>query len=151
MTPNHAHDPLVLALLPTWNQLQDELHTHLAATARRSGSPYDGMADTPRPLAGNGGVPGGSRTAGQVRHAPNGCGPAGQHAQGFDSGIPAHDLDFDVDYGFLEDATWYPDEPDWIATDMSWAQRHLLDVYMVYGALIMAVGLLMKLTWNLVW
>lgn len=50
-----------------------------------------------------------------------------------------------------EDATWYPHEPRWITADMSWAQRHLVDVYAVYAALVMAVGLLMKLTWSLVW
>lgn len=51
----------------------------------------------------------------------------------------------------LDDATWYPDEPEWILRDLSWTQRHLVDVYAVYGALVMGVGLLMKLTWNLVW
>ncbi len=49
-----------------------------------------------------------------------------------------------------EGVSWLPDDPDWV-WEMSWLQRHLVDVYAVYGALVMGVGLLMKLTWNLVW
>ena len=47
--------------------------------------------------------------------------------------------------------SWYPDEPEWMWKEMSWIQRHLVDVYAIYGALVMGVGLLMKLTWNRVW
>lgn len=50
-----------------------------------------------------------------------------------------------------EGLSWYPEGPEWIRKELSWAQRHLVDVYAVYGALVMGVGLLMKLTWNLVW
>ena len=50
-----------------------------------------------------------------------------------------------------EGLSWYPDEPEWLWKEMSWVQRHLVDVYAIYGALVMGVGLLMKLTWNLVW
>lgn len=62
------------------------------------------------------------------------------------------EFDRAVDYPELvEHATWYPEEPEWIMREMSWPERHLVDVYAVYGALVMGVGLLMKLTWNLVW
>lgn len=50
-----------------------------------------------------------------------------------------------------EGLSWYPDDPEWVWNEMSWVQRHLVDVYAIYGALVMGVGLLMKLTWNLVW
>lgn len=52
---------------------------------------------------------------------------------------------------FSDGLSWFPDDPEWVWEEMSWLQRHLVDVYAVYGALVMGVGLLMKLTWNLVW
>lgn len=54
-------------------------------------------------------------------------------------------------FSVSEGLSWAPDDPEWVWEEMSWLQRHLVDVYAVYGALVMGVGLLMKLTWNLVW
>lgn len=58
---------------------------------------------------------------------------------------------FMPEVSFSEELSWFPDDPEWVWEEMSWLQRHLVDVYAVYGALVMGVGLLMKLTWNLVW
>lgn len=52
---------------------------------------------------------------------------------------------------FSDGLSWSPDDPEWVWEEISWLQRHLMDVYAVYGALVMGVGLLMKLTWNIVW
>lgn len=54
------------------------------------------------------------------------------------------------DFLSVPSQTWFPYDPEWVQ-EMSWLQRNLVDVYAVYGALVMGVGLLMKLTWNLVW
>lgn len=68
------------------------------------------------------------------------CSSQGGSGRGFAREVPQ-----------TEGLSWYPDQPDWMWKEMSWVQRHLVDVYAIYGALVMGVGLLMKLTWNLVW
>lgn len=124
-------------------QLQNELHTHLAATARRNGLPCDHppSADSSViiPCWSKERLP--ERREEQDEEWEDYSGPIRGRVPGMSDLGPEPP----------DDATWYPDEPEWILRDLSWAQRHLVDVYAVYGALVMGVGLLMKLTWNLVW
>lgn len=151
------YDVAVLSLLThdekKKHQLENELHTHLAAIARRNGFPCDHPANAPLasdpPRADN--VPCWSRERRAERRKNRNEDPSEEWEElpeAVHGTVPGID---DLDLGHPEDATWYPDDPDWISREMSWAQRHLVDVYAVYGALVMGVGLLMKLTWNLVW
>lgn len=110
--------------------MENELHTHLAATARRFGCPHGDLSNW-------GDVPEwcDERLWRQIELEPEEWFPVPPEAY----------------VGFAEGVSWFPDDPEWVREEMSWLQRHLVDVYAVYGALVMGVGLLMKLTWNLVW
>lgn len=128
------------------SQLENELHTHLAANARRDRLPCaDRSGDSPRADP--------TRSCWSIERFQ-----ARREDRDEDWEDPAEPIhgSFPITMNDLapeppDDATWYPDEPEWIWRDLSWAQRYLVDVYAVYGALVMGVGLLMKLTWNLVW
>lgn len=124
-------------------QLENELRTHKAATAARIGCPY--------------GVP--SLWEDAPAWCYGGKDRREERSSSFSEQFPAGEEEdeeepISVPEGlswFPEGLSWFPDDPDWVWTEMSWLQRHLVDVYAVYGALVMGVGLLMKLTWNLVW
>ncbi|CAM9837061.1 unnamed protein product, partial [Hapterophycus canaliculatus] len=117
--------------------LENELRTHKAAAAARIGCPY--------------GAPS------LWKDAPAWCDGDDRREErswSISEQFPAGEEPISVPEGlswFPEGLSWFPDDPDWVWTEMSWLQRHLVDVYAVYGALVMGVGLLMKLTWNLVW
>lgn len=134
-----------------FDQLQNELHTHIAAMARRNGFPCDGALDVPPSPGDVEGIAMGCWSRNNPANWRDEWHSTAGRAVGAETVPQVGGMDFDLDYPELEDATWYPDEPEWIFREMSWAQRHLVDVYAVYGALVMGVGLLMKLTWNLVW
>lgn len=115
-------------------QLEIELRTHLAATERRILCPHGDPSfwedpDEPGTLS---------------KSTPAWCWDEAEREKLFGEYGPGVSLEEGVG------VSWLPDGPDWV-WEMSWLQRHLVDVYAVYGALVMGVGLLMKLTWNLVW
>lgn len=127
-------------------QLENELQTHLAANARRDRLP---CADRPGDsLRGDH-----TRSCWSIERFQERGEDRDEDwedpAEPIGGSFPITMNDLDPEPP--DDATWYPDEPEWILRDLSWAQRYLVDVYAVYGALVMGVGLLMKLTWNLVW
>lgn len=104
-------------------QLENELRTHLAATEQRLGCPH------------------GDPSVWEDEAVPAWCLSKERREERF----------LGPEAPISDGPSWFPDDPDWVWEDMSWLQRHLVDVYAVYGALVMGVGLLMKLTWNLVW
>ncbi|CAM9187629.1 unnamed protein product [Ectocarpus sp. 12 AP-2014] len=126
--------------------LENELRTHLAATARRLGCPHGDPSlwwgfDDDR----DGDVP--SWCYRRRREDEEGF----SKDDWFSWELGAEER-FPPSEGYVsEGLSWFPDDPEWVWREMSWLQRHLVDVYAVYGALVMGVGLLMKLTWNLVW
>ena len=114
------------------DQLENELRTHLAATERRILCPHGDPS-----LWADWNEPGNFEDS-----VPLWCLEDEERVKLFEEFGPGVSL--------REGVSWLPDDPDWV-WEMSWLQRHLVDVYAVYGALVMGVGLLMKLTWNLVW
>lgn len=120
-------------------QLENELLTHKAATARRKGCPYSSEL---------------SRGGGDDVELPARCEAEDRrgerHEERDEERRPRESEPFSLGAA-PEELSWYPDDAEWIGRDMSWAQRNLMDVYAVYGAVVLGVGLLMKLTWNLVW
>lgn len=115
-------------------QLENELRTHLAATEQRLGCPH------------------GDPSLWEDDHVPSWCWSEERRAERHEERFSLESEPFLLPgTSFSDGLSWFPDEPEWVREEMSWLQRHLVDVYAVYGALVMGVGLLMKLTWNLVW
>lgn len=129
-------------------KLENELRTHLSATARRLGCPHGDPSlwwgvDDER----DGAVPPWCYRRRRLEGEEEGS--IGDDRFSWEPGAEER---FPPSEGYVsEGLSWFPDDPEWVWREMSWLQRHLVDVYAVYGALVMGVGLLMKLTWNLVW